>query len=181
MTATRPMTAEEFARIDEEGRFDLLEGELIRMSPAGGRQGEIASQFVAALVEHARDRQPGKVYTAEASFLLATDPDVVLAPDAAFVRAERLPPAKERVGFLNIAPDIAVELVSPSDRRSAVRRKIATYLAHGTPVVVEVEPRRLTVTVHRSGQPPLVLTTGDILIIDEVLPEFRLPVGRLFE
>jgi Uma2 family endonuclease len=175
------MTAEEFACIDEDGRFDLLEGELIRMSPAGGRQGEIASVFVAALVEHARDRQPGKVYTAEASFMLARHPDVVMAPDAAFVRADRLPPSKERVGFLKIAPDIAVEIISPPDGRSAVRRKIAAYLAHGTPVLVEVEPRRRTVIVHRPGQVPTVLTEEDMLVIEDVLPGFRLPVAGLFE
>lgn len=175
------MTAEEFARIDDDGRFDLLEGELIRMSPVGGRQGEIASIFVAALFEHARDRQPGKVYTAEASFMLASDPDVVLAPDAAFVRAERLPPPRERVGFLKLAPDVAVEIISPSDRRGAVRRKIAAYLRYGTPVVVEVEPRRRTVTVHRPHQAPVVLTSGDILIIEDILPGFRLPVVTLFD
>ncbi len=181
MATTRLMTAEEFARIDEDGRFDLLDGELIRMSPAGGRQGEIASVFVAALVAHARDRQPGKVYTAEASFMLARDPDVVMAPDAAFVRAERLPPPEERIGFLRIAPDLAVEIISPSDRRGAVRRKIAAYLAHGTPVVVAVEPRRRTVTVHRPGQLPTVLHEGDVLSVEDVLPGFHLPVAELFE
>jgi len=92
------MTVEEFARITELGRFDLIDGELIRMSPAGGLHGDVASQFVRALVDHSDERQPGKVYTAEASFVLGRDPDVVLAPDAAFVRAKRLPPLEERRG-----------------------------------------------------------------------------------
>jgi Uma2 family endonuclease len=180
MATTKLMTAEEFARITEIGRFDLIDGELISMSPAGGYQGEVASQFVAALVEHSR-RQPGKVYTAEASFILQRDPDVVLAPDAAFVRASRLPPLAERLGFLPVAPDLAVEIVSPSDRMTAVRRKISTYLMLGTPLVVMVEPRHRRVTLFRPGREPRVLHEGDMIDGDDILPGFQLPVAKLFE
>ena len=181
MTATKMMTAEEFAEITAIGRFDLIDGELICMSPAGARQGEVASQFVAALVEHARRRQPGKVYTAEASFKLAVNPDVVLAPDAAFVREERLPPTDERHGFLPLAPDLAVEIVSPSDQMPAVRRKIASYLAHGTPLFVMVEPRRRRVTVYGPGREPRLLREGDVIDGEDVLPGFRLTLSQLFE
>ena len=180
MATTRLMTAEEFARITEIGRFDLIDGELIQMSPAGGYQGEIASQVVRALLNHSDARQPGKVYTAEASFVLARNPDVVLAPDAAFVRAERLPPWEERAGFLQLAPDVAVEIVSPSDRMTQVRRKIAKYLEHGMPLVFMVEPRRRTVTAFRPGREPRVYREDDVLDGDDVLPGFRLPVADLF-
>jgi Uma2 family endonuclease len=173
------MTAEEFARITEIGRFDLIDGELIRVSPAGARQGEIASVFVVALVEQSR-RQPGRVYTAEASFILARNPDVVVVPDAAFVRAERLPPVEERSGFLPLPPDAAVEIVSPLDRMTAVRRKIAEYLDHGTPLVFMVEPRRRAVTAFRPGREPRVYGDGDVLDGEDVLPGFRLPVAQLF-
>ena len=78
MATTRLMTADEFMRITELGRFDLIDGELIRTSPAGGRQGEVASQSVFALMVYAGETLPGKVYTAEASFLQARNPDVVL-------------------------------------------------------------------------------------------------------
>lgn len=180
MATTKLMTAEEFMQITEAGRFDLLYGELIRMSPAGGRQGEIAAQWVRALLNHADARQPGRVYTAEASFLLARDPDVVMAPDAAFVRAERLPPPEKRVSFLPLAPDVAVEIVSPSDRMPAVPRKVAAYLEHGTPLVFVVEPRRRTVTAHRADGSVRVYREGDEIDGGDVLPGFRLPVADVF-
>jgi Uma2 family endonuclease len=181
MATPKLMTAEEFARITDIGRFDLIDGELISMSPAGGYQGEVASQFVRALLNHSDERQPGKVYTAEASFMLQRDPDVVLAPDAAFVRASRLPPLAERLGFLPVAPDLAVEIVSPSDRMTEVRRKISTYLMLGTPLVVMVEPRHCRVTLYRPGREPRVLHEGDVIDGDDVLPGFQLPVSKLFE
>ncbi len=180
MATTHLMTAEEFAEVTEIGRFDLVRGELIRMSPAGGQQGEIASQFVFALVLHTRERQSGKVYTAEASFILSRDPDVVVAPDAAFVRAERLPPPDQRTGFLPLAPDLAVEIVFPSDRMSLVRRKIAAYLEYGTPLVLVVEPRRRTVTAHHADGTVTTYREGDEIDGGPVLPGFRLSVAQLF-
>jgi Uma2 family endonuclease len=175
MATTKLMTAEEFALITDIGRFDLIDGELISMSPAGGYQGEIASQFVRALLNHSDEWQPGKVYTAEASFVLQRDPDVVLAPDAAFVRASRLPPLAERLGFLPVA------IVSPSDRMTAVRRKVATYLALGTPLVVMIEPRHRRVTIFRAGREPRVQHVGDVIDGDDVMLGFELPVAKLFE
>ena len=180
MATTRLMTAEEFMRITEPGRFDLIDGELIRMSPAGGRQGEVASQFVFALTVYSRETLPGKVYTAEASFRLAHNPDVVLAPDAAFVKAERLPPLEQRLSFLPLAPDVAVEVVSPSDRMTDVRRKVAKYLEHGTPLVWVAEQRRRVVTAHHADGTVQEYREGDVLDGGDVLPGFRLAVAEIF-
>src|SRR5438874_5926949 len=91
----------------------------------------------------------GWVFGAETGFRLARDPDVVLGPDVAFVRADRLPPPDQRERFLELAPDLAVEIVSPTDRPGDVRAKVPAYLRHGVQLLwIIIEPRRQQVIVH---------------------------------
>jgi Uma2 family endonuclease len=101
-------------------------------------------------------------------------------PDVALVRAERLPPPHERIGAMPVIPDLAVEIVSPSDRITKVRDKIRRYLEAGVPLIWLIEPRRRQVTVYRPGQPEHVLGMADELDGGEVLPGFRLAVAELF-
>ena len=104
-------------------RCELVGGELVMMSPAGFDHGRFASKIVAALENHATRRALGVVTTAEAGFQVAHDPDTVRAPDVAFVRADRIPPHGVK-GFFQGAPDLAVEVVSPTDRLSEIAAKI---------------------------------------------------------
>ena len=117
--------------------------------------------------------------TAEAGFQLAHDPDTVRAPDVAFVRAERFPPGGVK-GFFQGAPDIAVEVVSPSDRASEVAAKVRDWLQAGCSMVWVVDPENRTVTVHRSRKDITVLTEADMLTGGDVLPEFSMPVLTIF-
>ena len=180
-TETAPMTADELARLPDDGwRYELIEGGLIRMTPAGGVHGEVGTEVHYHLRAFAGRHRLGRVYAAETGFLIARNPDTVLAPDVAFVRAERLPPRRDRRGFMPIAPDLVVEVVSPSDQEQDVAKKVARYLAAGVPLVWVARPEPRTVTVHTPDEPPRVLRSGDVLDGGDVLPGLALPVGELF-
>ncbi len=181
MATTRLLTAEDLWGIGDDGhRYDLIRGELHRMAPAGGEHASIEMTIGAMLWTHARARNAGTVFGSDAGFVLARNPDTLLSPDVAFVRAERLPPKDRQIGFLELAPDLAVEVVSPSDRPSEVTEKVRIYLSAGVSMVLVVEPQPKTVTIHRPGRAPLVRQEGDVLDCGDVLPGFRVPVAEIF-
>jgi Uma2 family endonuclease len=175
------MTAEQLAELPDDGRhYELVRGVLVAVAPAGGRQGENAGQIAGHLWLFAEPRGLGRIYIAETGFILARDPDIVRAPDVSFVRAERLPPLDRREGFLELAPDLAVEVVSPSDRARDVMDKVIEYLDAGVRLVWIVEPRRRIVTIWTPDRTARILTEADELDGGDVLPGFRLPVAQIF-
>jgi Uma2 family endonuclease len=178
MVATKQkMTIEEFAAIEEDGRFDLIDGEL-HVVPAWIQHGEPASNIHGELRAFAKSRKLGKTYIAEATFVLG--PGTALAPDVAFLRMERVP-TPDYEGFYQGAPDLAVEVVSPSETGPMVARKVARYLEAGTSIVWCVHQRRREVVVHRPGHESVTLGEGDVLDGGDVLPGFALPVAEIFE
>jgi Uma2 family endonuclease len=180
MATTKLMTAEELEQLEDDGyRYDLIDGKLIRMAPAGRRQGKVEVTFTVHLWNFVNQGNLGEVYGAETGFILARNPDVVLGPDVSFVRSERLPP-DDLEGYLPLAPDLAVEVISPSDRRGQIERKVVKYLEAGVPLLVLVYPRRRTLVVHRPGQPPETLGERDTFNGGDVLPGFRLAVAQIF-
>jgi Uma2 family endonuclease len=175
------MTAEELMALPDDGwQYELIEGVLHRMSPAGNEASAIALRIGGRIDAFAFERRLGTVTGADGGYFFGRDPDTVRAPDVAFVRAGRLPPPAEREGYSPVIPDLAVEVVSPNDSAREVAEKVAFYLANGVPLVWVVRPRPRTVTVHRAGGEPVVLGEGDVLDGGEVLPGFRLPVADLF-
>lgn len=182
MATTKLMTAEDLYQLDDdEYRYDLIRGELIRMSPANAEHGGIAAEIGGELRAHVKTNRLGKTYAAETGFILARSPDIVLAPDAAFVRADRLPPREQWSRFLELAPDLVVEVVSPSDRWTEVNEKVTEYLRYGVLLVWIVDPRLQQVTAYTLAQGPRVFTIEDQLEGGEVLPTFRMPVAEIFE
>lgn len=182
MATTKLMTAEDLWQLDDEpGRFDLIRGELIRMSPAGFRHGKLSALMTRRIADFVYTHRLGDVVGAETGFVLARDPDVVLAPDAAFVRSERLPSEDEQEGFLELAPDLVVEVVSPSDRSRDVHAKVRAYLDAGVMLVWVVDPGSQDVTVYTPDRTARVFVTGDELDGGDVLPGFRLPVADIFK
>jgi Uma2 family endonuclease len=150
------------------------------MTPAGFDHGVVAMNLGAPLGQHVRAHRLGVVCGAETGFVLARDPDTVLAPDLAVVRQERLPQSGRPTTFWNGAPDLAVEVLSPSDTIFAVEEKVAAWLAAGTSLVWVVNPRSRAVTVHRPGRPPRTLLESETLDGEDVVPGFRLPVAEIF-
>ena len=176
-----PITAEELFELpDDGGRCELVKGEIIRMAPTGAEHGVVTARIGHLIQEFALAHDLGLCCGAETGFILQRDPDVVRAPDAAFVATARIPEAGVPSGYWPFAPDLAVEVVSPSDRLADVHVKIAEYFAAGTRLVWLVEPETRMVHVYRSQQQVEVLGTGDVLEGGDVLPGFQCPVRRLF-
>ena len=178
MVATRRLTIDEFAEMPLQGIWELVNGEPIELSPAAGRSGWISGNIVALLANHLRPNRLGWVFSAETGFILFDDRQTVRSPDAAVVLRDRL--AAPPDSFVPLAPDLAVEVLSPSDRMAAALAKIAMYLDAGVHLVWLVDPAFQTVTVFRPDATPTKLTVGDTLDGGEVLPGFRVPVAEIF-
>src|SRR5712691_3491438 len=157
MPSKQLVTAEELERMpDDDFRYELVEGRIVRMSPVGGVHGGLTAGFIALLVQHVKAARIGAVAT-ELGFILARNPDTVRAPDLAF------------------------EVLSPDDRPSDVRTKVDEYLTYGTRLVLVVDPDEQTVSAHRRGMPSLTFGVDDTLDLDDVVPGFRCLVREIFE
>ena len=181
-TTDKLVTAEDLCRMPEplDGtRYELFEGELVQMTPAGGRHGKCCGLIARALIAYATEHGAGHVATNDTGVFTERDPDTVLGPDVAYWSRERLPEMPE--GFVEVAPDLAVEVVSPSDTQIHVHRKVLHYLDHGVPLVWVVDPGVQTATVYRSRQEICILGHEDEITGGDVLPGFSSRVGELFE
>ena len=182
MAATgQRMTAEELLALPDDGlRHELIYGELRTTPPAGDEHGWVGMNVGGPLRQHVRAYNLGRVYLAETGYLLRRDPDLVRAPDVSFVSQERIAAGGRIRGFRLGAPDLAVEVLSPSDRPGAVAAKVAMWLAYGTRLVIVVDPDERRVWLHRLGQPPQELTEADTIDGADVVPGWCLPVAELF-
>jgi len=183
-TTTPPtlMTAADLLRMPEyEKRYELVRGVLRVSEPAGWVHGMIAARLVSYLLQHVEPHGLGRVFSEGTGFFLARDPDSVRSPDAAFVREERMAQQQSLAGFFGTAPDLAVEVISPSDRIAEVEEKMAEYWASGVRSVWTVYPNTRTVTVHSPDGTARTLKEGDVLDGGDVVPGFRCNVAALFE
>jgi Uma2 family endonuclease len=182
MVASKIVTAQELEeRATEFEHFELVRGELIPISPSSGSQSMVASMIHGALFMHVFPKKMGQLFIAEGGFIVAHGPDSVLAPDVAFVRERARIAAVASTGSIPYAPDLAVEVESPSNRIGEMLTKVGIYLSGGTEAVWLVRPNHRTVTVFRPGMPERILTEGDSLDGGDVVPGFRLSLTDLFE
>ena len=178
---TQPVTAEELLDMPDDGfKYELVRGELRKMAPASYEHGRLAGNVFASLHIHVRTNGLGTVTAAETGFLLATNPDHVRAPDAAFVSRERDAAARPVSGFFPGPPDLAIEIISPNDRYTEVYEKVDEWLEAGAGMVVVVNPRNRTATVRMPGINPVILHEGDILDGGDVVPGWLMPVADIF-
>lgn len=176
----RVMTAAELSRYrNEPCRQELIAGKLHEMEPTGALHGQVAAQVGHVLAGHVRPRGLGVVVGAETGFMLARDPDTVRAPDAAFVRAQRIPAGGMPDGYWPGPPDVAFEVLSPNDRHTDVEAKALDWLAAGTRAVVILDPRRRTATRYRSRADISVLEADALLDLDPELAGLRVRVCEL--
>jgi Uma2 family endonuclease len=180
MVATRRVTIEEFASLPLQGRWELIDGEPVEMSPSADESSSIGATIIGFLIPFVRPRRLGRVYGADGGFVLFPDRATVRVPDVAFVRAERAPQGRARKSFPRLAPDLVVEVLSPSDSTSEVVAKLEMYQEAGVPLIWLVDPDKMTVTVIEAGSPTTVLGRDDILDGGNVLPGFSVPVAELF-
>lgn len=172
------MTAEEFMNLDDDyHRHELIKGELLTMTPPKPLHGRIVANLTLLLLQHARASRLGDVH-AESGYHLERDPDTVLGPDVSFVSAERVDRTDEH--YYDGPPDLAIEVLSPGDRKAYVERKLALYIDRGTRSVWLVNPRRRTVEVVSSLEDRRTLHEDDELV-DPTVPGFRVKVAEIFE
>lgn len=175
------MTADELFQMPDDGyRYELVKGELVKMVPAGPRHGKIAMKLGSLLEQHVSAHNLGSVYAAETGFCLECQPDTVRAPDVSFVARDRIPPEGEPDKYWPFAPDLVVEVISPSDTVGEIQEKIMEYLAAGTRLVWIIHPKTQTVTEYRSLAEVRVLTADDSLEGGDVVPGFACRVSELF-
>ena len=169
------MTLEEFLEHDVEG-YEYANGELVPMAPPSREHGEISVNVIRYLDAHVHQNKLGRLYTAETTFQVG---ERTAKPDVAFVSTARLTGDKTK-GF-SIPPDLAIEVVSPSDVQSRIVEKALAYLDAGTRLVWVLEPVSKTVTIYRAETDIEILTHEDTLTGEEVVPGFSCPVAHLFE
>jgi Uma2 family endonuclease len=176
------MTAEELFWLPDDGlRHELVYGEPRTMPPKDSEHGPVTSNVQGSLSLHMRAHRLGRVYAAGTGFLLARNPDLVRAPDVAFVRRERVEAVGRIRGYWPGAPGLAVEVVSPSDRRGEIEEKVRTWLAYGTQLVIVVYPEERRARIHRSGAAVQELGDTDRFDDTEVVPGWIVSVGDWFE
>ncbi|MGI8477706.1 MAG: Uma2 family endonuclease [Thermomicrobiales bacterium] len=180
-TARKLFTVADLESMDDSEGWELVKGEMRNMSPASGEHGIVASRLllrVGVFVEH---HDLGEMFTAETGFVVGRDPDSVLAPGVAFVSASRLPrDGATWLSFVPFAPDLAIEIVSPSNTESEILEKIALYLRGGTAQVWLGRPKQRTLAVYSQGAPERILTIDDTLDGGDLLPGFTLALADIF-
>ena len=169
------MTLDEFLQSDMEG-YEYIKGEVIPMPAASAEHGIISARVFLRLGLYVREKKLGEVVTPDTGFQVG---ERVLKPDIAFVSSTRMP--DDLSTAFRIPPDLAVEVVSPSDAFRRVIRKTLDYLEAGTKMVWIVEPTSQTVRVYRSETPIKVLGIKDTLTGEDVVEGFLCQVAQLFE
>jgi Uma2 family endonuclease len=185
MAVRPPVTAEELLRLPRpDGNVDidyeLVRGRLVPVTPAGREHGVLSGYLATELTLFVRAHGLGRVYTDGVGYTLFRNPDTVRGPDVSYVSREREATLTAVRGFINGAPDLAVEVRSPDDRWPTLEAKATEYLTAGARLVWIVDPRRRMVQVRRPGQPPVVLRGADVLDGGDLLAGWSLPVSRLF-
>jgi len=170
-TTRRVATEEDLLAMPKDGqKYELVDGE-IRVSPAGDRHSAIAVHLSALLFAFVKEHRLGHVFGADAGFRLPTKN--VRSPDVSFVATGRFPDDKPPDDFGNIAPDLAVEVLSPHDRPRYVLDKVGEYLEAGVRLIWVIDPRRARAVVYRSLSDVREVSADDVLDGEDVLPGFR--------
>ncbi|MEO0988842.1 MAG: Uma2 family endonuclease [Cyanobacteria bacterium J06639_14] len=169
---------ETFQAQHPDHRLELVSGKVIVMSPSGYESDEVAAEAIRILGNWVRPRRLGRVAASSAGFRLPNVNHDVRAPDASFVSAERLRHSPQ--SFAELAPDLMIEVKSPTDSLEALEAKISEFLSLGTQVGLLIDPETQTVAVYRVGQPTLTLGNEDRLTVPDVLPGWEVSVAELW-
>lgn len=168
-------------------RVELVRGQLVVREPPGWYHGEISLRVGAALHAHLASEQArhgwpaprGRLAVGDPGFILARSPDTVRGSDVAYVSRERHP-GPMPAGFPEMAPDLAIEVRSPTDRLGEVLAKVGDWLDAGSRLVWVIDPQRESATVYRADGSHAMLAMSDELDGEDVLPGFRIALRTLF-
>lgn len=180
MATTKLMTAEELFELEDDGcRHELINGVLTSMAPTGEPHGRNLLALSMHLAIFIKRNDIGYGYVGDPGFFIKLDPDTVLAPDFAFVRKERTAAIEDQPGFIRLAPDFVVEVLSPSERADHINTKVSSYLTAGVELIWLVDPLAQKITVYQADQPTRFLAAEDTIDGGAVLPGFEMRVGDL--
>ena len=179
MATNRIITADELlAMPEDECRYELVKGELITLPIEGAMHGSVVSNVDVEIGSFVETHDLGETFI-RTGFILATYPDTVRGPDVSFVSNARLS-GDASDGYFTIAPDLAVEIISPNDNHTEVAEKVAEYLAAGTRLVVVVDPISRTITKHPARGDITRLGESDTLALDDIMPGFECAAADIF-
>ena len=180
MSTKTLITADELEQMpdDDSVQIELDEGELITMPPAGEGHCNTEGEIFGRVWSFAKRHNLGRVYPGDMGFRLSDN--TVRSPDVAFVRRERIA-AIRGPGFAKGAPDLAVEIFSPSDSLRQLHRKVKQYLASGCHTVWVVHPERKEVDIYEANGTDRTVRGDELLEVPELLPGFSVKVSELFE
>lgn len=176
----KPITADELYRMGDIGPAELINGEIVKQMPTGHPHGFIENMIAFFLTLFVREHKSGRVITGEVGIITRRDPYSVRAADVAYISKERLAQAQEE-GFLDVAPELVVEIMSPGNSWSEAQEKLAEYFASGVQMVWIVDPQLAQIHVYRDLERVRLLRGADVLTGEEILPGFQVALSEIFE
>jgi Uma2 family endonuclease len=176
----RLISGEELFHRPDLNPCELVNGRIVLLSPTGYLHGEIELDLGSELRSWARSTGLGRALVGEVGIYTQRDPDTVRAGDVIYISNERFA-RKGTSGYLDVAPELVVEVLSPDDRKGDVLTKVNEYLSAGVDRVWVVDSRLQTILSYRSTAGVQQFRKGDVLADDELLPGFRLPLAELFK
>ena len=175
------LRAEEFARVAEVlGPCELVNGEIIPLSPDGLRHSEITGRACFLLESHSRVRRLGRVLTGEAGFIVRRGPDTARGADVAFISYRGLPKDTPITGFLDVPAELIIEVLSDDTSWSQMETKIDEYHTAGVDLVWVLDPGTLSLRAYVRGALPVLLREPDMASADPHMPGFSCRVADFF-
>lgn len=179
-TETRLITGAELEKMSNIGPCELVEGRIVPMSPTSYTHGEVELNFGSELRTFVRAHKLGKVQVGEVGIYTQRDPDTIRSADVLFISNERFSQQKSP-GFLDVAPDLIVEVLSPSNSWSEITQKLREYFAIGVRLIWIADPETRSIFAYRALTDMREFTETDQVPGDDVLPGFSVAVAQLFE
>lgn len=179
MATTQQMTIADVERNPPEGNWELIDGEVIAVNPTSLHAAAVVARILTFLNSHVLATNTGLVVGPDAGFVIFPDQNTLLAPDVSFITAPRVPSFAAQQHFARLAPDLVVEVMSPSDRMTDALRKISLYLEAGVSVVWLVEPGPRTISIFERDRPSVRLAGDQVVAAEGVLPGFSMTVDDL--
>jgi Uma2 family endonuclease len=180
MSITKLYTADDLMAMGLDAEYELIAGDLRDMPPSAFDASEIGAHILAALHPFVYGKRLGRLSSEAGGYILSRNPDTVVAPDVGFVRWDSAPEGIPPGRFAPMPPDLAVEVMSPSNSFADVQRKVQRYLAAGTRLIWVVRPERQAVIVYAPDREPMELGIADELDGEDIVPGFRLPISQIF-
>ena len=179
-TETKLVTADELLKLPrgEGKRYELIRGVLIKKMPTGDPHGDTVTRTTILIGNYAEESDYGVVRSGEPGYRLESGPDTVRAPDVAWIAPGRIPEGTQ--GYPELAPDLAVEVKSPSNSNPEMAAKAQMWLCYGSRIALVLDPDSVTVRIYRPNTEPVTLGQDDILDLGDLLPGFSTAVWRFF-